>query len=156
MSEILGYFVIAGVIMAIIGAVFAILLAFSIQQAQKSDNNRISALATDFAGVKLSIEHVDLEYIKKLQGMINAIGADAEKQGNSIDTLNEKLVSFMNRENQRKRDYTKSEKEPEQGTEPAKKLEDLIKSGEAVPLGEEKANNRSIIMVPESQAMGRR
>lgn len=139
MSEILSFAVAGAAIVALIIATGSFLLSRSTDKSVEKVKRESVSMREQLADMKAQINHVDLDYIKKILVRVTDHEQTMKRIDNDIQLTDEKLKSFMNRTNARLPRPSRGKEE-----EPAEQdQQDLIESL--------KANGKAFPLIPEGQ-----
>jgi hypothetical protein len=134
MSEILQFGTTGAALIALIFAFLAWLLARSTDKSVEKVKSDSYLVRDEISAMKAQVQHVDLEYIKKILVRVSDHETAVKRLSDSIDLTDEKLKSFMNRVNARGQRPKQEPEIPEADTAQGDIVEQLKKSGNAVPL----------------------
>lgn len=134
MTEILQLTTTGAALIALIFAFMSWLLSRSTEKDLETVRTDSKNLREQMSEIKAQVQHVDLEYIKKILVRVSDHETGLKRLQDSLDLTDEKLKSFMNRVNARGPRPSKPEAEKEEEPSQEDLLEQLKASGQAIPL----------------------
>lgn len=155
MSDIALYLTTIGGFLTLIVAAAGYLITRNVNTRVEKVKADADELRRQTADMKAQIQHVDLEYIKKILIRVTDNETQIKQVENNLDLTDEKLKSFMNRTSARFPRPKNKEAVTETTDDQQDIIEQLKQSGDAIPLGAQ-ANATAPVFVRSSVLNQRR
>lgn len=145
MSGTIILFVTIGVAIALIAAFLALIVDAGTNRRLRDVKRDLKEQVQTLADLKAVVARVDYEYLKKILTKVSDNETEAKKLHNLLDLLDEKVRSYINRQNARlPRPKTDKDGETAPAGDPSQQdlIEQLKAHGMAQPLGQPAVNNQ--------------